>query len=58
MSNISDYIVYVWLLPVVAQIVLPLCILAAWLIMKPFALIFRKEQTTVSNISLAKETTQ
>ncbi|SHO48308.1 hypothetical protein [Desulfopila aestuarii] len=56
MSNISDYIVFVWLLPVLAQIVLPLGILAAWLIMKPFALIFRKEATTVSNISLAKET--
>jgi len=58
MSNISDYIVYVWLLPVVAQIILPLGILAAWLVMKPFVLIFRKEATTVSNISLAKESTR
>lgn len=36
MSNLSDFIVYIWLLPVVALIVLPLCMLAVWLVGKPF----------------------
>lgn len=31
MFSVSDTIFYFWLLPVVLQIVLPLCILAGWL---------------------------
>lgn len=31
MSFIPDIIVFIWLLPVIAQIVLPLAMLAAWL---------------------------
>ena len=35
--NISDYIVYLWLLPVAVQIVLPLAILCGWSICRLFS---------------------
>ena len=35
--NISEYIVYLWLLPVAVQIVLPLVILCGWAVYRVFS---------------------
>ncbi len=37
---ISDYIVYLWMFPVVLQILLPLVILCGWMVTKPLVLLF------------------
>jgi hypothetical protein len=46
MSLLQETIVYIWLLPVVAQIVLPLGMLLIWSIKQVSSIQFRK--TTVS----------
>ena len=38
--KISDYIVYLWMFPVVLQILLPLVILCGWMVTKPLVLLF------------------
>lgn len=43
MSILPDTIVYIWLLPVVAQIILPLGMLIVWLASRPIRqLLFRQ----------------
>ncbi len=44
MSQLSDFIVSLWLLPVVLQIILPLLILVIWLIGKPIYQISAKQK--------------
>lgn len=44
--NISDYLVYLWMLPVVLQIILPFVILCGWLVMKLPALLFGFKKPT------------
>jgi hypothetical protein len=48
MTTLSDLIVYIWLLPVAAQIILPLCMFLVWLISKPlFQQFSRKSESPV-----------
>lgn len=42
MSLLQEIIVYVWLVPVVAQIVLPLSVLLIWSIKKVLTIIIKK----------------
>ncbi len=44
--KISDYLVYLWILPVVLQIILPLVILCGWLVIKLPALLFGFKKPT------------
>jgi hypothetical protein len=53
MSLLQENIAYIWLLPVVAQIVLPLCMLLIWSIKQVSSIQFRK--TTVSKSIAGKE---
>ena len=55
MSNISDFIVYVWLVPVATQIILPLAVLASWLAIKPVSRMFLGERSAASAIALQNE---
>ena len=48
MSSLPDYIVYIWLFPVVAQLILPLGVMASWLILKPVYRLFSREHTAVA----------
>ena len=40
MTTLADMIVYIWLLPVAAQIILPLAMLAFWLVGRPLYRLF------------------
>ena len=48
MSLLQENIVYLWLLPVVAQIVLPLSILVVWSIKQVLNIQFRKSTLSKS----------
>ena len=48
MSLLQENIVYIWLLPVVAQIVLPLGMLLIWSIKQISSIQFRKNTTSKS----------
>jgi len=50
MLNLSDIIVYIWLLPVVALIVFPLGMLSVWLVGKPLWDLSFKRAGTVSHV--------
>jgi hypothetical protein len=50
MQFISDNIVYIWLVPVVLQIVLPLAMLAVWSIKKVIALFSIKKEETAQRM--------
>ena len=50
MTILSNAIVYVWLLPVVAQIILPLGMLAFWLVGRP---LYRLMSSPVADSSSA-----
>jgi len=51
MSILSDIIVYIWLLPVVAQIILPLVMLIFWLAGRPLYHLFVKQDGDVSSVA-------
>jgi len=52
MMNISEIIVYIWLIPVVIQIILPLGMFLSWLVFKPFAEILKQQRVAVPTASL------
>lgn len=56
MSILSDNIVYIWLLPVVAQIILPLGMLVGWLAAKPIRQLISRP-APVASPGLAKKST-
>lgn len=47
----SDYIVYLWMFPVVLHVVLPLLLLCAWMVIKPLVLLFgfKEPKTTLGS---------
>ena len=47
MSLLQENIVYIWLLPVVVQIIIPLAMLAGWSIKNVLDFLFRNNKTTV-----------
>ena len=51
MSILPDIIVYIWLLPVVAQIILPLGMLVAWLVGRPVYRLIAKPAGDVSSVA-------
>lgn len=50
MSLLQEAIVYVWLVPVVAQIVFPLAMLILWLVGKILENLFGKERNVVESV--------
>ena len=48
MSLLQESIIYIWLIPVVLQIILPLAMLLIWTIKKIFEIQFRKSTTSQS----------
>ena len=55
MQFVNDNIVYIWLIPVVLQIIFPLVMLAAWSIKKLVSLFsFRREVATRGVFELAR----
>lgn len=52
MTALSESIVYIWLIPVVVQIILPLGMFVFWLAFKPFAEIFKEKRVAMPSVSL------
>jgi hypothetical protein len=52
MSRLPDFIVYIWLLPVVAQIILPLGLFGAWLAFRPVSMLMPRQATADSTTAL------
>lgn len=46
--KISDYIVYLWMFPVVLQVLLPLVLLGGWMVTKPLVLMFGSREPKAS----------
>ena len=46
--HISDYLVYLWLIPVSLQIIVPLAILCGWTVLK-LPLLFVSSKSSMSN---------
>lgn len=51
MSVVSDFIVYIWLLPVAAQILLPLTMLVVHLVSKGTSKLMNKEEAEVESVA-------
>lgn len=58
MSQLSSFIVSLWFLPVVLQIILPLLTLLIWLIGKPIYQISIKQKEVTPIPGFSKEATQ